>query len=226
MIADAVAEQPEPRSPVDLLKPDTLIRGATVGDDNSSQAEAAIQEIVDGGLRQGINPSALVKEARDLLWLTGEEAEKVEEYRRQLTSDRRKRKQDRIERMVAKYAKRLLTERARSIVVTKTFRAQSEAHQERLARMVADGTLKTEDWEVEWVTAHDNRTCSTCLPLHGARSDLMEPFNTSVGPLLHPPLHPCCRCIVRIVLRGFRAGQPPTKARDAILAKLGTGAKR
>lgn len=184
----------------------------------SRETQEAIRAVLTDGIQRAVNPNVLAKQLRSLVGLTTRQAGDVARYRARLEAEGRK--PDQVERMTAKYAARRLAERTRNIAGTEVARAQGEARQAQMQRLVANGTLKPEEWEQEWVTAADERVCPLCGPLHGVRVPLLAPFPTANGPAYTTPIHPGpCRCIIRIVPKGFREGQRPSTARDAALIR-------
>ena len=64
---------------------------------------------------------------------------------------------------------------------------------------------KTKQPMLMWVSMNDEKTCTHCKSLHGAKVKAGKPFKTSLkiysaqaldGGLTGPPLHPNCRCVV------------------------------
>lgn len=49
-----------------------------------------------------------------------------------------------------------------------------------------------------WITAHDEKVCKYCGPLHGVAVGITEPFKTALGPVWVPSLHPNCRCDITL----------------------------
>lgn len=186
----------------------------------SQETRAAIADVLSRGISSGTHPTILARQIKGIIGLTRRQALAVENYHARLTGAGRDTSQ--VERMTARYAKRLLTQRAGSIAATETARAQNDGLLARWQSLVRTGALASADWRVEFVTAHDERTCPLCAPLDGARINIGGTFATSVGPVAGPPLHPLCRCIVRLVRGTFRAERPTAIARDAILRRIGT----
>jgi len=77
--------------------------------------------------------------------------------------------------------------RAKTIARTEVLRATNFASIEAYQQ---SGVVSAK----EWLTALDERTCETCLPLDGVVVPLNKSFNTAVGQLDAPPAHPNCRC--------------------------------
>jgi SPP1 gp7 family putative phage head morphogenesis protein len=185
----------------------------------TAETDKAIREIIARGLREGIHPRKLAGEIKQIVGLTARQAEAVAKYRVRLEKEGRK--PDQVERMTTKFANRKLRGRAETIARTEVIRAQSEGRRLQWERQVSEGRLQGDEWEQEWLTARDERTCPICAPMHGQRTPIGGMFESGVGPVLSPPVHPNCRCTVRLVQKGFRAGQDPTPARDAIMRRLG-----
>jgi hypothetical protein len=184
----------------------------------SRETQEAVRAVLTDGIQRGMHPNVLAKQLRGLVGLTTRQAGDVARYRARLEAEGRK--PDQVERMTAKYAQRRLNERTRNIAGTEVARAQGEARFAQTERLIANGTLKPEEWEQDWVTAADEIVCPICGPLHGVRTPLLGAFQTAVGPATVTPLHPGpCRCIIRIVPKGFRAGERPSPARDAALIR-------
>jgi len=68
----------------------------------------------------------------------------------------------------------------------------------------------------EWLTALDERVHPGCMNLDGTIVRLEGTFNTEVGPLESPPMHPNCRCTMIPVLKqdGKASGIPLSKRKN------------
>jgi len=75
--------------------------------------------------------------------------------------------------------------------------------------------------EKEWITARDERTCPVCAPLNRQRVLVTEKFESSIGPILAPGVHPRCRCSLKLHLNlhlsdiGDRENMSISKSRGA-----------
>lgn len=59
-----------------------------------------------------------------------------------------------------------------------------------------------------WVTARDERVCKLCGPMHRKIAPVNKPFDTPLGPMWAPSMHPKCRCTMHLkvpVSREIRA---------------------
>jgi len=184
----------------------------------TEETREAIRELLTEGLAKGRPPADLARDLRDLIGLNRPQARALLKFRESL--ERAGRKPDQIERMVARRSTRMLNQRARVIAGNESLRALNEGKRAQWQRLVAEGHLSPDDWEQENVNAGDERVCPICGPLHGVRFPLGGMIQTSVGAFSGPPYHVLCRDVVRLVLKGFRKGEPPAPARDRILAAL------
>lgn len=64
----------------------------------------------------------------------------------------------------------------------------------------------------QWVTADDEKVCVYCGALDGAEVRVKEQFETDAGAFWNPPLHPNCRCTVKLI-------NAPRKVRRREVAK-------
>lgn len=158
----------------------------------TAETREALREIIARGLQQGTHPTTLAREIRGLIGLNRQQAKAVANYRARLLSDGVKRPPARIERMVERYARKKLRERSETIARTETLRAAGEGRRLQWERLVRDGALDSSEWEQEFLTAHDERTCPVCSPMDGQRRDIGQPFQASTGLFYAPPIHPNC----------------------------------
>lgn len=64
------------------------------------------------------------------------------------------------------------------------------------------GLIDPEIARIRWRTARDERVCPKCGPLDGVKIKINEMFDTAVGPVDGPPLHPICRCELEMLING------------------------
>ena len=104
----------------------------------------------------------------------------------------------RVDTLVARFVRRKIRERAINIARTETLSALNRGVQESWRQARRQGLL-TKTAAKTWITTADERLCPICAPLEGQVVGFDEPFQTSVGELLHPPAHPQCRCAMGLV---------------------------
>lgn len=153
------------------------------------------------GLSEGVSPSAL---ARKLIWelgLTDRDITAVENYLAGLVKNDMP--AGRAADLAESYANRLLRQRASLIARTETIRAVN-AGQTAAWQDAKDQGLLTDERRF-WVVTPDDRLCPLCevMPDQNAEGRAFdEPFQSELGPVTGPPLHPACRCTT--VLRSPR----------------------
>jgi SPP1 gp7 family putative phage head morphogenesis protein len=175
----------------------------------TAETEAAIRATLARGIQSGTHPREVAKQLRQSIGLTVKQAAGVDAFRARLVAQDRDPAQ--VERMVDRFARRQLTTRAETIAITETMAALQQGKRAQWDRLTREGVLTATDWEIEWVTANDERVCPICAPLDGRRASLGQPIDG-----LEPPAHPRCRCLVRLILAGFRKGEPTNIFRRAV----------
>lgn len=166
----------------------------------------AITELLRRANEEGRTPKAVARQIRDVIGLRPDQEKALANYQQRLELAG-KMNQQQISKAVERYAKRLLAERADVIARTETMRAvnagQNLAWQEAEQReLLAPGTRR------RWLVTRDDRLCPVCAAIPGMNPEgqrLDEPFQTTMGPVLAPPLHPSCRCAMSLVI----AAPPP-----------------
>jgi hypothetical protein len=182
----------------------------------TEEGRAAIRDALLRAQREGKTPKQVAREIRDLVGLNVRQEAAVARYRAKLETEGRK--ADQVDRMVKRYADKQRRLRSETIAITELARAANEGQREQWARLVEAGKLDPDEWLMEWVTARDERTCPHCGPMHGVTARIGGTFTTTLGIVAGPILHPRCRCILRLRLKGLAGGANITSARDRILA--------
>lgn len=186
----------------------------------TQETREAIRYRLSAGLELGEHPSVIARKLRDTVGLNRQQARILERFHQQLVKDGRDPAQ--VERMAARRAQQLATVRAENIARTEVIRSLNEGKQAQWKRLTDAGVINPDQWEQEWRTALDERTCPTCEPLNGERAPIGGFFSSDIGLLSGPPAHPRCRCVVTLTLAGFRSGSEPSPLRRRILAGIGT----
>lgn len=91
-------------------------------------------------------------------------------------------------------------ERAETIARTESMRASNQGQLEAWKQATDEGLL-TGDEEQEWIVTPDDRLCPVCEPLDGTKAPLGGMFDTELGKVDGPPLHPNCRCTIGLSVR-------------------------
>jgi hypothetical protein len=170
--------------------------------DVSTETRRAIRRIIEQAVHAGRRPADTASLLEDIVGLTNRQAQAVRRFRdAHLEAGTSPATMD---RLVSRYADRLLRFRARMIARTETIRAANEGRRSQWRRNVDEGTILPDRWEREWVAIvpSDGRTCRYCVGQDGQRAPIDGSYpNGSSG----PPGHPDCRCTEKLV----RAGEAP-----------------
>lgn len=96
------------------------------------------------------------------------------------------------------YIDRSFTTRVKKLSEQEEHNIDEQAKQFAWMWLQDKGSL-TERAQKMWITAHDERVCPICGPLHGQKVLVGEQFVTKEGSFWTPGLHPNCRCVVRLI---------------------------
>jgi hypothetical protein len=186
----------------------------------------AIAEAIRDGITMQLPPQTIARNVREMVGLTQKQYRAVINYRKQLearsnlqgirpatlrriglrdqkTVARHFREghltPEKIDKMVDRYYKSLISMRADAIARTEAFRAVEMGEQLSWEKAVADGLVREGDITRKWVTARDDRVRPEHAAIPGMNRDgvgLKEPFKTPGGPVMQPPYGVNCRCSV------------------------------
>lgn len=162
----------------------------------TEETRRAIRQVVVESFTAGITPRETAARVREIVGLTPRQSQAVITRRSALL--REGHSQAEAGRRARRYAERLLGRRAETIARTEIMRAANAGQRASWAAAVETGHMSARSEKV-WIVAPDDRLCPYCEPLEGARTPLDGKFDTSLGLLDGPPLHPNCRCTLGVV---------------------------
>ena len=183
---------------------------------------AGLRAVLLDGVKAGDHPRVIARSMRDSIGLTERDALAVARYRANLINrsaaakrglrDRRydgivsrvRRKpatMEMIDRAVERKSAMMLKARAETIARTEAARALNVGQMTAWRQMAADRGIPGSAIRRFWTVAHDERTCDFCngvVDKNAKGVTLDQPFDTDFGPIDTPPLHPNCRCVLRM----------------------------
>lgn len=200
----------------------------------SDNTREGIRRVIQDAFRFGGHPYEQARIIRSSIGLTEDQAATVDNFRNLLVNrDRdalgralRDRRFDRtlqaalgeartrelsdeqIARMVDRYRERYIGLRAETIARTETMRASNAAQNMAWAQAANDGLIDVTVMRRYWLVTPDDRLCDYCegvRDLNPGGVTLDDDFQTDLGPVPYPPLHPNCRCITFIAPAGRNA---------------------
>lgn len=176
--------------------------------------EDALRLAIRDGIAGGISARDLARRIQPLIGLNAAQAGAVAKIRTRL--ERQGIPGVEVERTIKRETLHRLRYRAQTIAATEVMQALNDGKRLQWDQLVANGTIRPEDWEREWVTADDDLTCKSpepaCKPFDGTRAPIGGTFTSRTGTVSPGPvLHPRCRCIERLQLRGFRTTDNPRR---------------
>lgn len=180
-----------PRS-VEFIRQHTadLVREVT------EETRVAIRLVMERAFEEGLHPRQSARYVRDLVGLTERQAAAVDNYRRRLIRDGVS--LARAQEQAQRYSGRLHRYRALNIARTETLRAANEGQNLLWQQGIDEGLIIPARTFREWIVTPDDRLCEFCEPLDGQRVGMNEDFQSELGPVNLPPLHPGCRCTVAL----------------------------
>lgn len=194
----------------------------------SDDTRDGIRSIVAHAMEYGGHPYEQARQIRQLIGLTESQADAVSNFRHLLeTRDREaltralrdKRfdgtlrralgenptadlSQDQIDRVVQRYGERMLNARAENIARTETINAARLGTQNAWVQATENGWLDRAKVRQGWMVTPDDRLCMWCAAvplLNPSGVPLGQSFETPLGPVDGPTLHPQCRCILYLM---------------------------
>jgi hypothetical protein len=191
--------------------------GATRVMEVSDETVSAIRDFISRGFDEGRHPrqtaSLLMGEKNEdgiydssIIGLTENQASAVENYRVELENDEIERSTDVEDRMVQRYANKLLRNRAETISRNETMKSSSEGQRELWLQARENGFLRGDEKRV-WIVTPDDRLCPLCDAMGRDYGDndqgigLDEPYITPDGEEIMVPtdIHIMCRCTEGLV---------------------------
>lgn len=181
--------------PFSFDKLDPAIKGA-IGEEItaiSEQSLAAVQATIARGFREQIPPHQIARQLRQIVGLDERSAQAVLTYEGTLVAGGTTPALTR--RLLDRYVKKKIAERARRIARTETMSLLNKGQRSAIRQAVTENFLP-EDSERVFILTDDEKLCPICEELEGERVSINEDF-----PGGDPPLHPNCRCTFGFVLR-------------------------
>lgn len=158
----------------------------------------AIRQLVREALSTGTSSGDLAQRIKAQIGLTPRQMQTVERLRQRLAAEGKPGRE--IARQLKRASQKALNARALNIARTESMAAANAGQQELWRHAARGGFMRPGDWERQWLTAQDERTCPICRPMNGQRRGLEEPFLAPGGEMvLFPPVHPACRCTITLV---------------------------
>lgn len=154
-------------------------------------------------------PAQAAQHVRALTGLTPRLTRQVERFREGLIT--RGVSGDKLVARVERKASQLLRQRAALIARTESITAAAAGQQQFWEAAEREGLLDSGRARRHWVVTPDDRLCPWCRAVPGMNPDgvgLHEPFQTPIGPVMHPTLHPACRCAVVLTFGRRRTPLP------------------
>ena len=158
----------------------------------SNSTKEAIRAIIRNGYENGVTVREQARDIKQLIGLDPNRAEAVQNMRarllkRGLLSD------SEINRRAAKYAEKLLRQRANTIAVNETSEAAANATYQSTKSACERGVIDPYQYEAFRIVTADERTCERCMAIEGEARKLPDGSYASTGQQI-VKVHVKCRC--------------------------------
>jgi hypothetical protein len=171
----------------------------------SNGTRDGVRQIIRSGFTENKTPGQIAREIRGykprvgpevpgLVGLLPRDDEAVSRYRAQL-EEVQGLSPEQAARSASRYAQRLLNRRGETIARTEVAQAQVMGTLNAWSDAKDQGFVSPRTRK-RWITAWDERTCEYCAPMHNELVKPGEAFDTGLGSVQGPPLHPNCHCDV------------------------------
>jgi hypothetical protein len=142
----------------------------------------------------------LARQVQQVMGLTPRQAGSMARYRTHLTGQGQS--ASAVHRAMLRATRRALLQRARMIAATESMALINHGMQELLIQQSQAGTLDDARLRRVWrlTPGYCTVLCAPIPALNPAGVTLQQPFQTPAGPMLLPPMHPYCRCVVTVRL--------------------------
>ena len=156
-----------------------------------------VRQVIRTGFSEGRSLMQMMRDLETSIGLTPRQTQRLAQLRDRLTADGLPGSQ--IRQRVQEASRRALRQRVENIARSESMMASNMGAHQLLVQNVEQGLLDVDRVRRHWLVAADRRLCPRCAPVPSMNPDgvrLRQSFTTPAGDVLHPPLHPMCRCTV------------------------------
>jgi hypothetical protein len=161
--------------------------------DITATTRQAVQQTLRAGWNAGTAPRPLARQIRDVIGLTPRQGQTIERLRERLEAQGKTATE--VQRSVAQATAKAIRYRAETISRTESITLANRGSHETLLNAVRRGYVEEERVRRFWLLTPG--ACETCQEVPGMNPDGVganEPFQTPLGTVMFPTLHPRCRC--------------------------------
>lgn len=161
----------------------------------SESTMQTVRQTLQNGWREGLHPRVLARQLRGMTGLTPRQAGVIERQAAKWAAEGLPAAS--VQKAVRQLQERALRQRAETIARTETLAYSNHGAWESLRQYALRGLVDESRVRRYWLLTPG--ACDLCVSLASNYPDgvgLHEPF----GDVLHPPLHPNCRCAVTVSL--------------------------
>lgn len=161
--------------------------------DIEKETKIAIRTLIEKELSKGVPPMKLSKRILPLIGLHERYSIAVSRYHDILLE--KGFPQDRAESNMLYYAEKLLVRRAEDIARTESSFVVNAGEREVIYQAIDKDLIESRKTKKIWII-DPATSCVNCEPLDREKRNLEDVFQSSLGSVDMPPLHPNCNCIL------------------------------
>jgi hypothetical protein len=154
-------------------------------------AKEIIAEIVGDAVNGKYTYASAAREIRDTIGLDPRRYEALQNYEASLVELGVS--GEALDGKLARYERTLLKSRSETIARTEIMRAATAGQREAWEEAARQGLLRRDEWNRVWKTTDDERLCNECGPMDEEWVAFNDEFQGG-----DPPLHPNCRCTIKL----------------------------
>jgi len=158
----------------------------------------AVQDVTAMYYERGYAPHEAAKAIRGSIGLNQRQAVALGRYRLNLINDGLGKRQ--IDKLVGQYESRAIKYRAEMISRTESVASVMRGQQATWEQAADAGFIDEQNVKKEWIVTPDDVLCEHCQELNREQVKINDVFQSGAfGAIDSPPLHPNCRCVMRMV---------------------------
>jgi hypothetical protein len=162
----------------------------------SEATRATLRGIIETARDSNLTNLQQARQIREAIGLTPDQASQLAALHAELLADGQE--TSRITRLLRQTSQTMKMDRALVIVETEAVNSLAVGQQALWEEQAAEEEIPVEKFRRHWVPAED-ACVNLCAPVPSMNPNgvaLDEPFDTPVGPVMGPALHPRCRCVL------------------------------
>lgn len=165
--------------------------------DISTTTMRAVRQVLMDGWQTNRAAATVAQEVEQMIGLTPQQVQTLAKMRTTLEAEGKTARQ--VRQALEQARLRGLEQRAARIAGTQTVTISELGEVQAWGQAVRAGAMDATRIRRFWMSEDDSRVCPICIEIPGMNPSgvsVDEPFQTPIGPVMIPTIHPWCRCDV------------------------------